>query len=145
MIALVDGANWAEIRLVAELRSHWARQATERLAGGLAWEETGYVFVDQLGHPYRPETLSRRFTALLTKAELRLIRLHDTRHTAASLMLAAGESPKVVAEILGHSSPTITMNVYQHLIPGMGEAAGERLTGAVGGVGVAAVPAAMNA
>ena len=56
------------------------------------------MFVDQLGHPYRPETLSRRFTALLTKAELRLIRLHDTRHTAASLMLAAGESPKVVAD-----------------------------------------------
>lgn len=49
-------------RLVAELRSQWARQATERLAGGEAWEETGYVFVDELGHPYRPETVSRQFT-----------------------------------------------------------------------------------
>jgi hypothetical protein len=47
---------------VAELRSQWARQATERLAGGEAWEETGYVFVDELGHPYRPETVSRQFT-----------------------------------------------------------------------------------
>jgi integrase len=73
-------------------------------------------------------TLSRQFTKLATKAGLRMIRLHDTRHTAASIMLAAGESPKVVAEILGPSSPTITMNLYQHLMPGMGDAAGERLT-----------------
>jgi integrase len=56
------------------------------------------------------------------------------RHTAASFMLAAGEAPKVVAELLGHSSPTITMNVYQHLMPGMSEAAGERLTGLLGGM-----------
>ena len=117
-----------DAHLVAERRSHWAQQAEERLAAGEAWEDSGYVFVDKLGHPYRPETLSRQFTALSTNAGLRVIRLHDTRHTAASLMLAAGESPKVVAEILGHSSPTITMNVYQHLTPGMGEAAGKRLT-----------------
>lgn len=49
-------------------------------------------------------------------------------------MLASGEPPKVVAEILGHSSPTITMNIYQHLMPGMGEAAGERLTSLLSGV-----------
>jgi integrase len=62
------------------------------------------------------------------------IRLHDTRHIAASLMLAAGEAPKVVAELLGHYSPTITVNVYQHLMPGMGEAAATRLTGLLGGM-----------
>ncbi len=120
-------------RLVSELKSHRARQATERLAAGAAWEESGYLFVDELGRPYRPETLSRNFTKLAAKADLRPIRLHDTRHTAASLMLAAGEAPKVVAEILGHSSPTITVNVYQHLMPGMGEAAGARLTGLLAG------------
>ncbi len=86
------------------------------------------MLVDALGHPYRPETLSRQFTKLASNGTLRIIRLHDTRHTAASLMLAAAESPMVVAEILGHSSPTITMNVYQHLVPGMGDAAGARLT-----------------
>jgi integrase len=48
-------------------------------------------------------------------------------------MLAAGEPARVVAEILGHSSPTITMNIYQHLMPGMGEAAGARLTGLLAG------------
>jgi integrase len=116
-------------RLVNELKSHWARQAAERLAAGEAWEDTDYLFVDEIGHPYRPETLSRQFAMLSKTAGLRIIRLHDTRHTAASLMLAAGEAPKVVAELLGHSSPTITVNVYQHLMPGMGEAAGARLTG----------------
>jgi len=49
-------------------------------------------------------------------------------------MLAAGEAPKVVAESLGHSSPTITVNVYQHLMPGTGEAAATRLTGLLGGM-----------
>lgn len=59
---------------------------------------------------------------MATKAELRNICLHDARHTAASLMLAAGEPARVVAEILGHSSPSITKNIYKHLMPGMGEA-----------------------
>ena len=120
-------------RLVSELKAHKARQARERLAATSAWEASDYLFVDEVGKPYRPETLSRRFTKLTKGVGLRSIRLHDTRHTAASLMLAAGESPKVVAEILGHSSPTITVNVYQHLMPGMGEAAGARLTGLLAG------------
>ncbi len=115
--------------LVAELRFHRARQAEERLAAGAAWEDTGYLFVDELGGPYRPETFSRMFTHLSAEAGLRRLRFHDGRHTAASLMLAAGESPKVVTEILGHTSPVITQVVYQHLMPGMGETAGARLTG----------------
>ena len=53
--------------------------------------------------------------------------MYDTRHTAASLMLASGENVKVVAELLGHSSP-ITQTIYQHVMPGMSEAAGERLS-----------------
>jgi integrase len=121
--------------LVAELRSHWARQGEERLAAGEAWEDSGFMFVDKLGHPYRPEVFSRMFTKLAEKAKVRVIRLHDLRHTSASLMLAAGEQPKVVAEILGHSSPVITMTVYQHLLPSMGEEAGKRLTGLLTGTG----------
>jgi integrase len=60
------------------------------------------------------------------KHKLPRIRLHDTRHTAASLMLAAGVPVKVVQEMLGHSSPTITLSIYAHTIPGMGRK-GERL------------------
>ncbi|MHB1488739.1 MAG: site-specific integrase [Acidimicrobiales bacterium] len=120
-------------RLVAEMRSYRARQSEEQMAAGEAWDGTDFVFADELGRPYRPEHLSRRFCKLAARAGLRPIRLHDLRHTAASLMLAAGEAPKVVAEILGHSSPTITLTTYQHLMPGMGEAAGARLTGLLAG------------
>jgi integrase len=59
---------------------------------------------------------------------LRRIRLHDTRHTAASLMLASGVPTKVVSEMLGHASPTVTLAIYAHVLPGMGEDAGAALS-----------------
>ncbi len=84
--------------------------------------------VTRLAHPLHPEFFSTRFETLVDRAQLRRIRLHDTRHTAAILMLASGENVKVVAELLGHSSPTITQTTYQHVMPGMSEAAGQRLS-----------------
>jgi integrase len=118
-----------DIGLVDELRAHKARQAEELLAIGRVLVPRDFIFTDKLGEPYRPEHFSWEFAKATKKAGLRVIRLHDRRHTAASLMLAAGEAPKVVAEILGHASTTITVEIYQHLMPGMSEAAGERLTG----------------
>jgi integrase len=117
--------------LVASLKSHKTRQGRERWAAGPAWNEEGYLFTDELGAPLHPEFFSTRFETLVDRAGLRRIRLHDTRHTAASLMLASGENVKVVAELLGHSSPTITQTIYQHVMPGMSEAAGERLSAAL--------------
>lgn len=117
--------------LVATLRSHQTRQKAERLAAGPAWIAEGYVFTDEFGAPLHPEYISTRFESLVDRAQLRRIRLHDTRHTAASLMLASGENVKVVAELLGHSSPTITQTIYQHVMPGMSEGAGERLSAAL--------------
>jgi integrase len=61
-------------------------------------------------------------------AGLRQIRLHDLRHTTASLLIVAGVPFKVVAELLGHSSPAITQTIYQHVMPGMSEEAGKRLS-----------------
>ena len=86
------------------------------------------MFTDELGAPLHPEHYSTRFGTLVDLAGLRRIRLHDTRHTAASLMLASGENVKVVVELLGHSSPSITQTIYQHVMPGMSEGAGERLS-----------------
>ena len=63
------------------LRRHRVRQKKERMAAGQAWADTGYVFTDELGEPYRPEYLSRLFSRLAAAARLRRIRLHDTRHT----------------------------------------------------------------
>jgi integrase len=117
--------------LVALFKSHRARQAEERLAAGPAYEDGGYLVADELGRPYHPDTISDWFDDRVKTAGLRRIRLHDTRHTAATLMLASGEQVKVVSEMLGHASPTITLSIYAHVLPGMAEAAGERLSALV--------------
>ena len=114
--------------LVAMLRSLKTRQAREKLAAGPAYQDGGYVAADQLGQPYYPEHLSNRFGTLAEDSELRKVRFHDLRHTAASLMLAAGVPVKVVSEMLGHGSPTITLNIYQHTLPSMARDAGEALS-----------------
>ena len=82
---------------------------------------SAYVFCDELGRPYHPDHFSDRFDRLIATLELRRIRLHDTRHTAASLMLAAGVPVKVVSELMGHSSPTVTLSIYAHVLPRMAE------------------------
>jgi integrase len=87
-----------------------------------------YVFVDALGRPYHPDYFSGRFDELVTASGLPRIRLHDIRHTADSLMLAPGTSTKVVSDMLGHASPTITLSIYAHVMPGMAEEAGAALS-----------------
>jgi integrase len=115
--------------LVAMLRKHQVRQGAEKLAAGSAYESGNYVVADELGRPYHPNAVSDRFDVLIGKVEgLRRIRLHDTRHTAASLMLASGVPVKVVQEMLGHSSPTITLSIYAHTLPGMAQEAGAALS-----------------
>jgi integrase len=121
--------------LVAALRSHWARQAAEKLAAGEAYMDGGYVICDELGRPYYPGTISVAFKAQAKAAGLPPIRLHDTRHTAASLMLADGVPTKVVTEILGHASPVITLSIYAHVLPGMAESAGAALSAQLFGAG----------
>lgn len=106
---------------LAALKSH--RQAM--LAEG---HINGFVFCDSAGGPMRKSNLVRRsFKPILTKAELPNIRFHDLRHTAATLLLSAGEHPKVVQEILGHSTIAITMDTYSHVWPTMQQAAAEKM------------------
>jgi integrase len=71
--------------------------------------------------------LKRSLRPLLEKADLPPITFHELRHTFATFQLAAGERPKVVQEILGHSPIKTTMDTYSHVIPGMQEEAAERL------------------
>ena len=114
--------------LVAFLRTHKAKQGQERWAAGESYEGGGYVVADELGRPYHPDTISAWFDDAVKAAELPRIRLHDARHTAASLMLASGVPTKVVSELLGHASPTITLAIYAHVLPGMAEEAGAALS-----------------
>lgn len=115
--------------LIAVLKAHRRRQLEDRLAWDDAWTDTGYVFTREDGQPYHPEHFSDRFDRLVAKAGVRRIRMHDCRHTALSLMLEDGTPVKVAQEIAGHSSPAITQSIYQHVLPGMAEQAGERLSG----------------
>ena len=113
--------------LVELLKSHRARQAAEKLGAGPAYEDGGWLVADELGRPLYPDYVSERFAHLTRAAGLRPIRLHDTRHSAASLMLASGVPVKVVADLLGHD-PKVTLATYAHVIPGMGEQAGAALS-----------------
>jgi integrase len=118
--------------LVALLRRHKARQAAEKLAAGEAYDDRGFLVADELGVPYNPNDVSRAFNALVKASGLPRIRLHDTRHTAASLMLASGTPVKVVSDLLGHASPTITLATYAHVLPNMAEQAGAALSASLG-------------
>lgn len=80
------------------------------------------------GQPFHPEHFSDAFERHVRRTGLRRIRLHDTRHTAATLSLQAGIPTKVVSEWLGHASIAITDDLYRHAIPSMPEEAGRRLT-----------------
>jgi len=84
-----------------------------------------------LGKPLRPNTVSRAWSMLAVKAGVKVIRLHDARHTHASLMLKQGIHPKVVQERLGHSTIAITLDTYSHVAPGLQEAAAKRFDDAL--------------
>jgi Phage integrase family len=90
-------------------------QDIDRQAWGDAYEDHGLVFARENGAPLRPEYVTRRFVALTRAAGLRQVRLHDLRHGAASLMLAAGVPMAIVSKMLRHSSIGITVDTYGHL------------------------------
>lgn len=114
---------------IRELKAHKRRQAQEKLLMGEAYQEHGLVFCKEDGTPLDPSWFTKHFQALLKKAGLPRIRFHDLRHTHATLLLARGVHPKIVQERLGHSSITMTLDLYSHLVPGLQEAAAATLNG----------------
>ena len=105
-------------RTVAELRRHRRRQLEERMATGQRGDD-GYVFAKPGGSPIHPDLISQTFERAVAKLDLPRIRLHDLRHTHATILLQQNVHPKVVSERLGHSSVAFTMTVYQHVMPGL--------------------------
>ncbi|MCX5205098.1 site-specific integrase [Streptomyces sp. NBC_00237] len=86
------------------------------------WQNTGYVFTYEDGRPYHPDNISQIFEALIKRLGLPPIRLHDLRHCAASLSLAAGLSMKAIQILLGHSSYVLTAQTYTSLMPQFAQA-----------------------
>ena len=111
------------------LAEHRRQQAAERLKAGAIYQQHDLVFATPEGGPLAPRNLKRRhFRPILERAKLPAdFRLYDLRHSCATLLLAAGEHPKVVSERLGHASITLTLDVYSHVLPTMQEAASEKL------------------
>jgi integrase len=99
---------------------HRVCQLEERQALGAAWMDHHFVFTRKDGEPLRgTHVLEREFRPLLQAAGLPPIRLHDLRHTAATLLLLQNVPVKVVSEMLGHSSVAITLDRYSHVLPSM--------------------------
>ncbi len=105
--------------IVAQLRAHHDRQLTECVTAGPAWqgEHWGLVFCTATGTPLDARHVVFYFKRQLRHAGLPDIRFHDLRHSCASLLLAQNVHPRVVMEILGHSTIALTMNTYSHVLP----------------------------
>ena len=105
------------------LREHREKQEADATLLGRQLAEDDLVFSHPDGSPRDPSTLTLAFRRLTRRVGLDGVRLHDLRHTMASLYLEQGVNPKTVAERLGHASVTITLDLYSHCLPGVQEAA----------------------
>jgi integrase len=110
-----------------KLRERRERYELERLVADERWQEHDLVFPSRKGTPRYPSNLRNEYAVLLREAGLPHIRFHDLRHTAATLMLQQGVHPKVVQERLGHSSVTLTLQIYSHVLPSLHEEVANQL------------------
>jgi len=128
-------------RTVKVLREHGARQLAEREAVDAGYRDHNLVFAKPDGTFIHPDIFSQSFQRHVSSAGVPRIRLHDLRHTHATLLLQAGVSPKIVSERLGHATVAFTMQVYAHVIPGMQADAAAAFSDLVFDDGVAEVDA----
>lgn len=115
--------------LVDELREHRAAQDAERERAGAGYDDQGFVFAGPTGKPLSERSVVQyHFKPVLAAAGLpSSFRFYDLRHTCATLLLAANVHAKVVSERLGHSTITLTMDVYSHVLPTMQRDAADKL------------------
>lgn len=99
---------------LAALKEHRKAQNAYRLAA-TDWEDHDLIICTGRGTPVNPNNVSRSFTAIVKAAKVRTIRLHDLRHTSATMMLRAGVPAKIVSERLGHATVGITLDLYSHV------------------------------
>ncbi len=115
------------------LRVHRTAQLAERMAAGSVWQDNDLVFCQEDGKPIDPRSDHRGWRALLADAKVRSARLHDARHTAATLLLQQGVPARVAMEMLGHSQISLTLGTYSHVVPELAEDAAQRMGEALWG------------
>ena len=115
------------IKLTHFLKMLSIQQKENALRFGKDYTHNTYVCKYPDGTIFRPDYVPKKFKKILTEASLPQLRFHDLRHTHASMLLLAGENPKVIQERLGHSSIKITLDTYSHLVPSMQKSAADRM------------------
>jgi integrase len=113
------------------LREHREKITTERLLDGNLLRDNDLVFSRSDGSPIRPNKITRVWSDLAKKCGISASRLHDARHSHASIMLKAGVHPRIVQERLGHSTIATTLDIYSHVSPGLQEAAARQFDDAL--------------
>lgn len=114
-------------RGIEALRAHRDRQAFRRKQVGSEWRDFDLVFSGPVGGPTDPSWSRQTFYVALDAAGIPRVRFHDLRHTAATLLLLQGVHPKVVSDMLGHSTVGLTLDTYAHLLPAMHQQAAAAL------------------
>jgi len=121
-------------QLIDALHALRTAQHAEQLAAGPAWIDSGLVFTTVNGQPLDPSADHRQWQQLLKVAKVAPARLHDARHTAATLLLTQGVPARVVMELLGHSQITLTLGTYTHVVPELTRDAAARMGDLLWGV-----------
>lgn len=112
---------------ITALAAHKLRQDEERVFAGSDWIENGLVFTTRIGTPLDQKMLDRALRRMLRAAALPRMRFHDLRHSAVALLIEQGVHPRVIMELLGHSSITPTMNTYGHLFKDVQREAADKM------------------
>lgn len=99
------------------LKSHRASQLAERMAAGPLWENASTIFTTGMGRMLDPGNVRETFGRRLKAAGLPDVRIHDLRHTAATYLFTQGKHPSEVQALLGHSTVTLTLDTYTHVLP----------------------------
>jgi len=110
---------------VSALRDHQLDQQKQSYEMGSRWQENNLIFPSTIGTPMDLRNLLKDFKKTLRDSGLPAIRFHDLRHTAATIMLLRGVPVFTVSKVLGHSKPSVTLDIYGHLIPGALEVAAQ--------------------
>lgn len=114
------------------LKVHKVKQERQRRKAGDKWEYHDLVFADTTGGYPSPAHLNADFKALLERSAIPPMPFHDLRHSAAAILIGMGIHPKVIQEFMGHSDIAVTMNVYWHLFPTLGEGVAQQWDQAFG-------------
>ncbi|MET3657894.1 tyrosine-type recombinase/integrase [Sporosarcina psychrophila] len=115
--------------MMAELILYHEQREIEKVGAGETWieEEYDWVFCQLNGTHMYPSSPTNRWSKFLKKHNFKYIRLHDLRHTSASILIAQGEHAKVISERLGHADISVTMNTYGHVFKSANRSAGDKM------------------